>query len=104
MSTSAINPTNNTAAPATPLSPAGAALASQNVFLKLLVAQLQYQDPSSPADGTTFVTQLADFTNLSNTTQMASDLDAIKAALTQPVASGSSGTNGSSGGTQTPKS
>jgi flagellar basal-body rod modification protein FlgD len=101
MSTSAINPINNTSASATPLSPAGAALASQNVFLKLLVAQLKYQDPSSPADGTTFVTQLADFTNLSNTTQMASDLDAIKAALTQPVASG---TNGSSGGTQTPTS
>jgi flagellar basal-body rod modification protein FlgD len=94
MSANAINPTNNPSAPATPLSPAGAALASQNVFLKLLVAQLKYQDPSSPADGTTFVTQLADFTNLSNTTQMAADLDAIKAALTQSPA----------GGTQTPKS
>ena len=94
MSANAINPTNNPSAPATPLSPAGAALASQNVFLKLLVAQLKYQDPSSPADGTTFVTQLADFTNLSNTTQMAADLDAIKAALTQS----------SAGGMQTPKS
>jgi len=31
-------------------------------FLKLLVAQLKYQDPSHPADGTEFLAQTAQFT------------------------------------------
>ena len=38
-------------------------LASQDVFLQLLVAQLKNQDPSQPTDGTAFVTELAQFTN-----------------------------------------
>jgi flagellar basal-body rod modification protein FlgD len=56
-------------------------LANQNVFLQLLVAQLRHQDPENPADGTQFVTQLAQFSELSNTTQMAADIAAIRAAL-----------------------
>jgi flagellar basal-body rod modification protein FlgD len=65
---------------------ATANLADQNIFLQLLVAQLKYQDPSSPADGTTFVTQLAQFSELSNTTQSTSDLDNINALLTANAA------------------
>lgn len=38
--------------------------ASQDQFLQLLVAQLQNQDPLSPADSTQFVSQLATFTQL----------------------------------------
>lgn len=56
-------------------------LANQNVFLKLLVAQLKNQDPSSPADPTQFITQLAQFSELSNTTQMSSDLTTIRQQL-----------------------
>lgn len=37
---------------------------SSDQFLQLLVAQLKYQDPSSPADMTTFMTQTAQFTEL----------------------------------------
>lgn len=33
-----------------------------NTFLKLLVAQLQYQDPSNPADSSQFMAQTAQFT------------------------------------------
>ncbi len=33
----------------------------ENTFLKLLVAQLQYQNPLSPTDGTQFMSQLAQF-------------------------------------------
>jgi flagellar basal-body rod modification protein FlgD len=78
--------TNNAAAQADPL-------ANQNVFLQLLVTQLKYQDPQNPADGTQFITQLAQFTEVSNTTQMTSDLDSIKAAL----AAQSSATAGTQG-------
>ena len=34
----------------------------KDVFLKLLVAQMKYQDPMNPADGTEFVAQTAQFT------------------------------------------
>lgn len=39
-------------------------LASQEVFLHLLVAQLQNQNPLNPMDGLEFVTQLAQFSQL----------------------------------------
>ncbi len=61
------------------------ALANQNVFLQLLVAQLKNQDPQNPADGTTFITQLATFSELSNTTQMASSLTSIQQDLAPGV-------------------
>ena len=56
-------------------------LASESTFLQLLVAQLQNQDPSQPADGTQFVTELAQFTTLSEDTESATDLDTIVSAL-----------------------
>src|SRR4051794_35068131 len=34
----------------------------KDAFLKLLVAQLKYQNPMSPADGTQFIAQTAQFT------------------------------------------
>ncbi|GAB7041798.1 MULTISPECIES: flagellar hook assembly protein FlgD [Catenuloplanes] len=36
----------------------------QDTFLKLLVAQMKYQDPSNPADATQFLTQTAQFTQV----------------------------------------
>ena len=59
-------------------------LANKEVFLQLLVAQLKNQDPLQPQDGIQFVTQLAQFSQLEQSTQMAADLDSIKAALTPP--------------------
>jgi flagellar basal-body rod modification protein FlgD len=53
------------------------ALGDPNTFLTLLVAQLQYQDPENPADGTAFVTQLATFAGVEQQAQMRSDLDSI---------------------------
>ena len=52
-------------------------LASQDVFLQLLVTQLKHQEPQSPADGTAFVSQLAQFTTLEQSTQARTDLDGI---------------------------
>ena len=42
----------------------GSATPSEGVFLQLLVSQLQNQDPLNPTDSTTFVTQLAQFSEL----------------------------------------
>ena len=82
MSTSAINFNSAPNAMTNSSSTGGVqTLANENVFLQLLVAQLQYQDPTQPADGTQFVTQLADFTNVSNTTEMTTDLDSMNKNL-----------------------
>jgi flagellar basal-body rod modification protein FlgD len=59
----------------------GNALASQDMFLRLLVTQLKNQNPLNPADGTQFVTQLAQFTTLEQETQTRTDLDAILKVL-----------------------
>jgi len=56
-------------------------LANEQTFLKLLVAQLQNQDPLNPADSLQFVTQLAQFTQLEQSLAMRQDLDAIKQSL-----------------------
>ncbi len=55
--------------------------ADKNTFLKLLVAQLKYQDPLNPADGVQFVTQLAQFTSLEQSTQMTQDISAIRTVI-----------------------
>jgi flagellar basal-body rod modification protein FlgD len=60
--------------------------------LKLLVAQLSHQDPLNPADGVQFVSQLAQFTSLEQSTQMRQDLDAIRQALAAAGGTASSGT------------
>ena len=59
-------------------------LASEQTFLKLLVAQLKNQDPLQPQDGTQFVAQLAQFSSLEQEVQMRQDLDTISGTLTKP--------------------
>ena len=51
-------------------------LANEDTFLKLLVAQLKYQDPMAPTDGTQFLTQTAQFTELETLQKIASQQDA----------------------------
>jgi flagellar basal-body rod modification protein FlgD len=43
----------------------------QNDFLKLMIAQLQAQNPLEPANGNEYVTELAQFTQLEQTTNLA---------------------------------
>jgi flagellar hook assembly protein FlgD len=79
------------------------ALGNPDTFLTLLVAQLQYQDPESPADGTTFVTQLATFAGVEQQAQMRSDLDSIDQIAEVYVApSASPAAAGSTPGTNSP--
>ena len=76
-------------------------LATESTFLTLLVAQLKNQDPEQPADGTAFVTQLAQFTTLEQNLAMRTDLDSINTKTpavpaTTPATSGT--TSGSAAG------
>ena len=50
---------------------------SETAFLQLLVAQIQYQDPTNPTDSTAFVTQLAQFSSLEQLIAIHGDLDSL---------------------------
>jgi len=56
-------------------------LANKETFLKLLIAQLRHQDPLAPQDGSEFVAQLAQFSNLEQSIAARESLDAIRQAL-----------------------
>jgi flagellar basal-body rod modification protein FlgD len=58
----------------------GGTTPSEGVFLQLLVSQLQNQDPLNPADSTTFVTQLAQFSELEQVIGIRGDTDTLAAA------------------------
>lgn len=64
---------------------ATSASTDQNMFLQLLVAQLQNQDPTQPMDSTTFVTQLAQFQQLESTNNMAASISGIQTDTNQLV-------------------
>lgn len=78
MATSIINPTQSipTQTPATSSSSSTGAdsLTSESAFLKLLVAQIQHQDPLNPTDGVQFLTQLTSFSQLEQLIQINQDL------------------------------
>lgn len=49
----------------------------KDVFLQLLTTQLQYQDPLDPTDSTQFVAELAQFTQLEQTSEMNAQLSKL---------------------------
>ena len=53
------------------------------MFLQLLIAQLENQDPMNPTDGTQFVTELAQFQQLETSMGMSQDVSAIRQDLDQ---------------------
>ena len=73
--TSAVNPivasTNNTA----PISSPAPAPPDKQMFLRMLVSQLKNQDPLKPVDGTQFVSQLAQFSELEQLIAIRADMD-----------------------------
>lgn len=64
-----------------------AAPVTENMFLQLLVAQLQNQDPTDPSDSTQFVTQLAQFQTMEQSLNQGQDISAIRQDMDQIVAS-----------------
>jgi flagellar basal-body rod modification protein FlgD len=69
--TAAATSTDSVASPSSTL--------NQNDFLKLLVAQMQYQDPMNPQSDTEMASQMAQFTSLQQATQSSSALAMIQA-------------------------
>lgn len=74
-------------------------LANESTFLQLFVAQLKNQDPLNPADGTQFVSQLAQFSQLEQTINISQDVSAIR-QVAQSYAPGQGTANGASGAQQ----
>ncbi|WP_430391062.1 flagellar hook assembly protein FlgD [Dyella sp. 20L07] len=54
---------------------------TQADFLKLMTAQLQAQDPTNPVDNSQFVSQMAQFSQLSATQQLDTDLQTLSTNL-----------------------
>lgn len=59
----------------------GASEGNQDMFFKLLITQLQNQDPTNPMDGTEFTAQLAQFSQLEKLDTMNSSLDYLQLYL-----------------------
>jgi flagellar basal-body rod modification protein FlgD len=49
----------------------------QEEFLKILLAQLQYQDPLKPMDNQQFLAQMAQFSALAQTSQLKDSVDTL---------------------------
>ena len=64
----------------------------QNQFLQLMVAELQNQDPTNPADPTQFLTQLTQINSVEQLVQANQTLTSIQTALTPPVTGTGTGT------------
>ena len=56
-------------------------LANKEVFLQLLVAQIRNQNPLNPSDGTEFVAQLAQFSQLEATIEIQKGVEQIRNAV-----------------------
>ena len=63
--------------------PSAAAAASKDVFLRLLVAQIQNQDPLNPMDPTQFVSQLSQFSATEQLLEIRQTLDSIHGVLSE---------------------
>jgi flagellar basal-body rod modification protein FlgD len=68
---------------------------NENTFLKLLVSQLQAQDPLNPADSTQFVTQLAQFSSLEQLIQISQNTGTVAKAVAPPTTSSTGSADGS---------
>lgn len=53
-------------------------LISSDAFLQLLVAELQYQNPLNPMDGTEYVQQLAQLSEVENSASILEEVQGIR--------------------------
>ena len=81
MSTVDTNNTTNTSNSSSSSSSSTGAM-SQSDFLKLMVAQLQAQDPTNPVDNQEFASQMAQFSTLSATQDLNTTVTSLASQLT----------------------
>ena len=63
--------------PAVQTEPTSAASLDYNAFLRLLIAQMQNQDPLNPMEGTEYTAQLAQFSSVEQSIQTNQKLDTL---------------------------
>jgi flagellar basal-body rod modification protein FlgD len=73
---------------------------SESVFLNLLVAQIQNQDPLNPTDSTQFVSQLAQFSELEQVIAIRGDTDSMAGEMKTAAASSTSAPTTPAAGTE----
>jgi flagellar basal-body rod modification protein FlgD len=101
MASAVSNPTASSSANSSASASAlGGTAPTEEMFLQLLVAQLQNQDPLNPTDSTQFVSQLAQFSQLEQVMAIRSDTDTLAADATAATSSTAAGTTPTTG--QTP--
>ena len=66
----------------------------KEAFLKILVAQLTYQDPLNPMDDKDFIAQLAQFTSLEQLTNIAGSMEVMIEGQAQSAISDAVGRSG----------
>jgi flagellar basal-body rod modification protein FlgD len=93
---------SSTSSSASSATAVGSAAPSEGVFLQLLVSQLQNQDPLNPTDSTTFVTQLAQFSELEQVIAIRGDTDQLAADASQSVSGATSGSQPAAPASDTP--
>jgi flagellar basal-body rod modification protein FlgD len=76
------------AAASTTQSTTGAQTLGKDAFLKLLVAQLKYQDPMNPSSSTEFMSQTAAFTQVEKLDDISTAVSSLSSAQTVLGASG----------------
>jgi len=96
---SALSNSSTTGSPST-ASALGGTAPTEQMFLQLLVAQLQNQDPLNPTDSTQFVSQLAQFSELEQVMAIRGDTDTL--ATDASAASTTTTTTGNTTTAQTP--
>jgi flagellar basal-body rod modification protein FlgD len=93
---SAAQTTNLADATASATGPAADKLATKDTFLQLMVAQLRYQNPLNPVDGSSFLAQLSQMSGVEQMVQMRQDMDSMLKIFSAPSATGTDpGSSGS---------
>jgi len=80
-----------------------AGLGNETTFLQLLVSEIQNQDPTQPMDSSTFLTQLAEFSQLEQLVGINQGVATLDSAATPATTTGTADTsNGNTSNSSNP--
>jgi flagellar basal-body rod modification protein FlgD len=84
-SVSSTNPSTLSLSGSTATTPASGSQLTQADFLKLMTTQLQAQDPTNPMDNSQFASQLAQFSQLSATQDLDTNVKSLSSSLSSSL-------------------